>query len=123
MPAVERIACWSARHGVITVLAWAALALTAFFGGELLGTVSQPQYDPGQSGTAERMLNQLHVVTPPAEDVLITPRRTAAGETFDPWAQLCRGAPRLGSRSWQYRRRVGHIAMIINCGDPLCEST
>jgi putative drug exporter of the RND superfamily len=81
-PAVERIACWSARHRVITVLAWAALALAAFFGGKLLGTVSQPQYDPGQSGAAERMLNQLHVVTPAAESVLIAPRHATAGETF-----------------------------------------
>jgi putative drug exporter of the RND superfamily len=81
-PAVERIACWSARHSVITVLAWVAFALAAFFGGKLLGTVSQPQYDPGQSGTAERMLSQLHVVTPPAESVLIAPRRATAGETF-----------------------------------------
>jgi putative drug exporter of the RND superfamily len=87
-PAVARIACWSARHSVVTVLAWVALALAAFFGGKLLGTVSQPQYDPGQSGTAERMLSQLHVVTPDAESVLITPRHAAPGETFATDAQL-----------------------------------
>ena len=86
--AVERIACWSARHSVITVLAWVALTMAAFFGGRLLGTVSQPQYDPGQSGAAERMLDRLHVVTPPAESVLITPRNADAGETFGTDAQM-----------------------------------
>ena len=103
-PAVERIACWSARHSVITVLAWVALASAAFFGGKLLGTVSQPQYDPGQSGTAERMLSQLHVVTPAAESVLITPRRTAAGETYGTDAQLRQAvsqvAAALRARPW-----------------------
>jgi putative drug exporter of the RND superfamily len=103
-PAVERIACWSARHSVITVLAWAALALAAFFGGKLLGTVSQPQYDPGQSGTAERMLNQLHVVTPSAESVLITPRHAAAGKTLSTDTQVRQAAGQvaaaLRARPW-----------------------
>src|SRR5215469_1914013 len=103
-PAVERIACWSARHSVITVLAWVAIAGAALFGGKLLGTVSQPQYHPGQSGTAERMLSQLHVVTPAAETVLITPRRAAAGETFGTGAQLRQAASQvaaaLRARPW-----------------------
>jgi putative drug exporter of the RND superfamily len=103
-PAAQRIACWSARHSVITVLAWAALAIAAFAGGKLLGTVSQPQYDPGQSGAAERMLNQLHVVTPDAESVLIAPRHGGPGETFATGRQLRQAASEvvaaLRARPW-----------------------
>jgi RND superfamily putative drug exporter len=103
-PVVARIACWSARHSVLTLLAWVALALAAFFGGKLLGTVSQPQYDPGQSGAAERMLSQLHVVTPDAESVLITPRHAAPGETFAAGLQLRQAASQvaaaLRARPW-----------------------
>ena len=96
-PAVARIACWSARHSVITVLAWVAVAVAAFFGGKLLGTVSQPQYDPGQSGAAERMLSQLHVVTPDAESVLIAPRHAAPGQTFATDPQLSGGERSAGA--------------------------
>jgi RND superfamily putative drug exporter len=85
---VERVACWSARHRGAAVLAWLALAAAAFVGGRLLGTQSQPQYDPGQSGAAERMFSQLHVVTPPAESVLISSRDRAAGQTFATGARL-----------------------------------
>jgi putative drug exporter of the RND superfamily len=103
-PVVARIACWSARHSVITVLAWVALVMAAFFGGKLLGTVSQPQYDPGQSGAAERMLSQLHVVTPDAETVLIAPRHGAPGETFATNPQLRQAvsqvAAALRARPW-----------------------
>src|SRR6516165_5994310 len=87
-PVVERVACWSARHRGAAVLAWLALAAAAFVGGRLLGTQSQPQYDPGQSGAAERMFSQLHVVTPPAESVLISSRDRAAGQTFATGARL-----------------------------------
>ena len=62
--------------------AWAALGVAAFAGGRLLGTVSQPQYDPGQSGAAERTLHQLHVTSPATESVLVSPRTAAAGQTF-----------------------------------------
>ena len=104
-PAVARIACWSARHSVVTVLAWLAVAMAAFFGGKLLGTVSQPQYDPGQSGAAERMLSQLHVVTPDAESVLITLRHAAPGQTFATSPQLSGGGLSAGAGAARGRAR------------------
>ena len=52
----------------------------AVLAGHLFGTQSQPQYDPGPSGTAERMLDRLHVVTPPSESVIIQAR--SAGQTY-----------------------------------------
>jgi RND superfamily putative drug exporter len=73
-PVVERIACWSARHSTIAVICWFGLVGVAFVAGQLLGTKSLPQYDPGQAGLGERTLHQLDVTTAPTESVLIQPR-------------------------------------------------
>jgi RND superfamily putative drug exporter len=81
-PMVERIACWSARHRIAVIAGWLVLAVVALLGGHLLGTQSQPQYDPGQSGQAEQMLTKLGVVTPPAESVLIQARGGGPGSTY-----------------------------------------
>jgi putative drug exporter of the RND superfamily len=81
-PMVERIARWSARHRIAVIVGWLVLAGTAFLAGQLLGTQSQQQYDPGQAGQAERMLHQLNVVSPPQETVLIQARGTSAGNTY-----------------------------------------
>src|SRR5262245_22431507 len=89
-PVVERIACWSARHKVIALLAWLTMVGGAVLAGHLFGTRSQPQYDPGPSGVAERMLDRLHVVSPPSESVLIQPRQPGPGRTLaaDPRMRL-----------------------------------
>ena len=85
---VERIACWSARHRIAVVVGWLVLAGTALLAGQLLGTQSQQQYDPGQAGQAEQMLHQLNVVSPPQESVLIQARGTSAGDTYAHSPQL-----------------------------------
>ena len=54
----------------------------AVLAGHVYGTQSQPQYDPGQSGVAERMLHRLHVVSPPSETVLIQTRGPVPGRTL-----------------------------------------
>ena len=89
-PVVERIACWSARHRVIALVAWLVMVGGAMLAGHLYSTQSQPQYDPGPSGVAERMLNSLHVVTPPSESVLIQSRTPGPEQTFaaDPQMRL-----------------------------------
>jgi RND superfamily putative drug exporter len=81
-PIVERIACWSARHRAIALIGWLFMVGGALLAGHLYGTASLPQYDPGQSGVAERMLSQLHVVTPPSESVLIQSRTPGPERTF-----------------------------------------
>jgi len=83
-PRVERIACWSARHRVSVIAGWLALAAVALLAGQLLGTQSQPQYDPGQAGQAEQTLHQLGVVSPPAESVLVRAQAGAPGYPADP---------------------------------------
>jgi putative drug exporter of the RND superfamily len=82
-PVIERIAFWSASHAKTAVIGWFTLVGAAVLVGQLLGTQSLPQYDPGQAGQAERVLHQLNVTTPPAESVLIQPRGPrAGGRTF-----------------------------------------
>jgi putative drug exporter of the RND superfamily len=53
---------------------WLLFLAVAFLAGQLLGSQSQPQYDPGQAGQGEQILHQLGVVTPPTESVLIEAR-------------------------------------------------
>jgi RND superfamily putative drug exporter len=74
LPLVERIAHWSARHAKTAVIGWFVLVGIAFGAGQLLGTQSLPQYDPGQAGTGEQALHQLNVSSPPMESVLVQPR-------------------------------------------------
>jgi putative drug exporter of the RND superfamily len=73
-PAVERIACWSARYRKTAVAAWLAVMAAAFIGGQFVSAPAVPQYDPGQAGRGEQVLTRLGVVTPPAESVLIQAR-------------------------------------------------
>jgi putative drug exporter of the RND superfamily len=76
---VERIACWSVRHRKTAVVGWLAFVAVAYIIGQSFSGSSVQQYDPGQAGQAERMMNQLKVVTAPAESVLIAARgHTAA---------------------------------------------
>jgi putative drug exporter of the RND superfamily len=73
-PVVERIASWSARHRKAVVGCWLLFLGLAILAGQMLGSQSRPQYDPGQAGQAEQILHQMGVVTPPAESVLIQAR-------------------------------------------------
>ncbi len=79
-PVSERIAFWSARHAKTAVVGWFGLVGAAFLAGQMLGTQSLPQFDPGQAGQGERVLHQLNVTTPPAESVLIEPRAPVADQ-------------------------------------------
>jgi putative drug exporter of the RND superfamily len=84
-PVVERVAGWSSRHRKTAVFGWLLLVAAIFVLGQVLGTKSVPSYDPGQSGQAERTLNQLtgNYQTPPIESVLIQ-ARTAGTVATDP---------------------------------------
>ena len=78
-PVVERIAGWSARHSIITLVSWLLLVAGAVAAGHQLGTKNLNSYDPGQSGRAERVLSRPGVVQPDTESVIIQAR--AAGRT------------------------------------------
>jgi RND superfamily putative drug exporter len=73
---------------VIALAAWLLMVGGALLAGHVYGTASQPEFDPGQSGVAERMLNQLHVVTPPSESVLIQSKVAGPERTFAAYPPL-----------------------------------
>ncbi len=102
MPLVQRIACWSARRRVAVIIGWLVLAGGAMLAGQILGTQSLPQYDPGQAGQAEQMLHQLKVVSPPSESVLIRARGGVPDATY-PRDLYLRGAVQDVVRALQRR--------------------
>jgi RND superfamily putative drug exporter len=57
-PVTERVAGWSARHRKTAVFGWLLLVAAVFMVGQKVGSAQLPQYDPGQAGQAERVLNQ-----------------------------------------------------------------
>jgi len=79
-PVVERVASWSARHRVVVVISWLVLVVAAFVAGQRLGMPNTNDYDPGQAGQAERVLNEPGVQQPDSESVLIKARSLT--ETF-----------------------------------------
>jgi putative drug exporter of the RND superfamily len=85
-PVVERVAGWSTRHRKTAILGWLLLVFAMIGVGQVLGSKSAIQYDPGQSGQAERALHQLtsNDTTPPTEDVLIQARSESATYATDP---------------------------------------
>ena len=55
----ERVAGWSARHRKTAVFGWLLLVAALFMAGQALGSRNLPNYDAGQSGQAERTLDQV----------------------------------------------------------------
>ncbi len=97
-PIVERVAGWSARHPKTAVAGWLGLVAAAFLTGQLLGTQSLPQYDPGQAGVGEQILHRLNVTTPTTESVLIQPRGSGASRrTFATDPRMRRAAQQVAA--------------------------
>ena len=82
----ERIAGWSAGHRKTVVIGWLLLVAAVFMGGQALGSRNLPQYDAGQSGQAERVLNQVATAqyNGSPEKVLIQAKTPGATFATDP---------------------------------------
>jgi putative drug exporter of the RND superfamily len=115
-PAVEKIAGWSSRHRKTAVFGWLILVAAAFVGGQMLGTKSLPQYDPGSAGRAERTLRQLGVTAPPSEMVLIQARVPGAAYARD--AEM-RQAARQVAAALTGMRRAGEQPAALDIRSPL----
>jgi len=82
----ERVAGWSAGHRKTAVLGWLLLVAAVFITGQALGAKRLPNYDSGQSGKAERVLQQVAPSRdmPYSEAVLIQARAPGATFATDP---------------------------------------
>jgi RND superfamily putative drug exporter len=58
-PVTERVAGWSARHRKTAVFGWLLLVVAVFTAGQAIGSAQLTQYDAGQAGQAERVLNKV----------------------------------------------------------------
>ena len=79
-PVVERMAGWSVRHRKTAVFGWLLLVVAAVVIGQKIGTSNVNNYDPGQAGQAERVLNRPVVQQPDSESVLVQGR--SASQTY-----------------------------------------
>jgi putative drug exporter of the RND superfamily len=78
----ERIAGWSAGHRKTVVIGWLLLIAIVFAGGQALGSRNLPQYDSGQAGRAERVLNQVAPAQDNAAAEMVLIQGKAPGATF-----------------------------------------
>src|ERR1700691_3059961 len=83
-PVVERVAGWSARHRIVVVVGWLLLVAAAIVVGQRFGVTNTNDYDPGQAGQAERVLNEPGVQQPGHESVLIHARSPGHAFATDP---------------------------------------
>ena len=115
--ATERIAGWSARHRKTAVFGWLLLIAALFMAGQALGTRSLPAYDFGQSGQAERTLNQVapaHYGSD-AENVLI--QATAPGDTFATDPAMRQAAAQVAASLAALPRYATGIRTPLSAGD------
>jgi RND superfamily putative drug exporter len=113
-PVVERIAGWSARHRKVAVLGWLVLVAVVLVGGHMLPASTVQSYDVGQSGQAEKVLNQLNVNPPPAESVLIQAR--APGKTFAADPELRQATAQIVAALHRLPRAADDIRSPLSAG-------
>jgi putative drug exporter of the RND superfamily len=85
-PVTERVAGWSTRHRKTAVFGWLLLVIGVFMAAQAIGSAQLPQYDPGQAGQAEQVLDQAAPAQFNAspESVLIQARATGVTFSSDP---------------------------------------
>jgi RND superfamily putative drug exporter len=76
------VAGWSARHRKTAVFGWLLLVAALFMAGQVLGSKNLPTYDAGQSGQAERTLNQVAPAQYGAYSETVLIQATKPGATF-----------------------------------------
>ncbi|MCO8273916.1 MMPL family transporter [Actinoplanes sp. TRM 88003] len=71
-PLTDRIAHWSAVHRKATFFGWLGLTLVLLAIGAVVGGKGPGHYDPGESGQAQRMVEEADgAAVPPTESILI----------------------------------------------------
>jgi putative drug exporter of the RND superfamily len=81
-PVTERVAGWSARHRKTAVFGWLLLVAVVFMAGQALGTKNLPDYDWGQAGQADRVLEKVEPAQFNAYSEAVLIQSRVPGATF-----------------------------------------
>ncbi|MGK4582324.1 MMPL family transporter [Kitasatospora sp. HPMI-4] len=107
-PLIQRVAGWSARRPWTALAGWLALVVLSLVAGGLAGGDGPKSYDPGESGRAQRMIDQAGPNSrPPAESVLVQAGQGAAGFAANPALQ--RGVADVASALRALPGQVGDV--------------
>lgn len=83
-PLVERITRWSVHNRKRAAFGWLGLVVLIIALGAGLGSTSLDEHAPGETGRAQKMLDDAMVFAPPQENVLIEAKDGAPGFAQNP---------------------------------------
>ncbi|MFE9564787.1 MMPL family transporter [Streptomyces sp. NPDC006487] len=83
-PLVERITRWSVHNRKRAAFGWLGLVVLIIALGAGLGSTSLDEHAPGETGRAQKMLDDAMVFSPPQENVLIEAKDGAPGFAQNP---------------------------------------
>ncbi|GAA4223054.1 RND superfamily putative drug exporter [Streptosporangium album] len=112
-PLTERIAGWSVRHRMVTIVGWFTLVIVSVLASTVLGLGSTNSTDPGESGRADRVLDAQIGYVPLQENVLVQPLKDGPLLAADPEV---RGA--IGDLTTSMRRAPGAVAALRSPLEP-----
>jgi putative drug exporter of the RND superfamily len=119
-PVTERVAGWSTRHRKTAVFGWLLLVVGVFMAGQAIGSAQLPQYDPGQAGQAERVLNQLAPAQFGADPESVLIQARTPGVTFSSDPGMRRAASQVAAAlSVQPKYATGISTPMQTGGHPL----
>ena len=109
---MERIVSWSARHPVKAIVGWCLLVLLAIASSSLASGEGARNIDPGETGTATRVLIEQDGYNPVRESVLI--------QTMDGGGAGFRENPELRKAAQDLVRALqGTSGAVTDIGSPL----
>ena len=107
---------WSATHRKLAIWGWIAFMVVALFTGSQIGqkTLTDSDYYAGESGHAERTLDQAGLKPPAAETVLVQSRHAKE--------HLKAGDPAFRAAVADVSRRVSRVPVVTNVRSPYASS-
>ncbi|MFJ9178086.1 MMPL family transporter [Streptomyces sp. NPDC102360] len=84
LPLVERVTHWSVHNRKRAGFGWLGLVILIIALGAGLGSTNRSEHSPGETGRAQRMLEEAQVFSPPQESVLIEAEAGAPGYDENP---------------------------------------
>ena len=122
-PATERVAGWSARHRKTAIFGWLLLVAAVFMAGQKIGSGNVQQYDPGQAGQAERVLNQVAPAQFGTYDESVLIQAKTPGVTFSSDPAMRKAASQVAAALSAQPQYAGGISTPLLAGGQSLVST